>query len=193
MISTLSGIVREIEQDALVVETHGVGFTVFVPTSVRDSVHVGESIYLYTQLIVRQDAMLLVGFDSKELRHFFNLFIGVNGVGMRLALAILSTLSPDVIRRAVFHEQAEVFGRVPGVGKKTAQKIVLALQDKIGAEAGAERVSGISEVDMDVLSALTSLGYSVVEAQAAIQSIPRDTADDLETRLRIALKYFNLP
>lgn len=193
MISTLTGIVREIEQDALVVETHGVGFYVFVPSSVRDNVNLGESIYLYTQLIVRQDALLMVGFDSKELRHLFNLLIGVNGVGMRLALAILSTLSPDVIRRAVFHEQAEVFGRVPGVGKKTAQKIVLALQDKISAETGVERVSVISEVDMDVLSALTSLGYSVVEAQAAIQSIPRGTAEDLEARLRIALQYFNLP
>lgn len=193
MIATLSGIVREVEEDALVVETHGVGFHIFVPSGVRDSVHPGENIHLFTQLVVREDALLLVGFDTKEMRSLFNLMMGVNGVGMRLALAILSTLSPDVIRRAVFHEQAEVFSRVPGVGKKTAQKIVLSLQDKIKGEAGYEPVTSMSDIDAEVLAALTSLGYSVVEAQAAIQAIPRDTEEELETRLRMALQFFNTP
>jgi Holliday junction DNA helicase RuvA len=94
------------------------------------------------------------------------------------------------VRRAVFHEQDEIFARVPGVGKKTAQKILLHLQDRIPAEAGLERVAVMTDADTEVLAALTTLGYSVVEAQAALQNIPRDAPQDVETRLRIALSYF---
>jgi Holliday junction DNA helicase RuvA len=90
----------------------------------------------------------------------------------------------------VFHEQPEVFSRVPGVGKKTAQKILLHLQDRLPVEAGLERVPMMSDMDTEVLSALTGLGYSVVEAQSALQSIPRDTPMEVEERLRAALQYF---
>jgi len=103
---------------------------------------------------------------------------------------VLNSLTPDAIRRAVFHEQDEVFARVPGVGKKTAQKILLHLQDRIPAEAGLEPLSRLSDIDGEVLAALTTLGYSVVEAQAALQTIPRDAAEDVEERLRLALQYF---
>jgi Holliday junction DNA helicase RuvA len=106
-------------------------------------------------------------------------------------LTVLSTLSPDAVRRAIFHEQPEVFNRVPGVGKKTAQKILLQLQDRIPAVAGMEPIAVISDVDAEVLSALTTLGYSVVEAQAALQSIPRDIPQDIELRLRAALQFFS--
>ena len=164
---------------------------VFTPASLRDRIQPGEAVFLYTYLVMRQDFLGLYGFDSREGRQFFSLLLTVDGVGPKLALAVLSVLSPDAIRRAVFHEQAEVFSRVPGVGKKTAQKILLQLQDKIPAEAGLERVSVISDTDAEVLGALTSLGYSVVEAQAAIQSIPRDTPDDVEARLRLALQFFS--
>jgi Holliday junction DNA helicase RuvA len=91
----------------------------------------------------------------------------------------------------VFHDQADVFSRVPGVGKKTGQKIVLQLQDRLPALTGLERIATVSDVDSEVLGALTALGYSVVEAQAALQSIPRDTPDDIEVRLRLALQYFS--
>jgi holliday junction DNA helicase RuvA len=110
-----------------------------------------------------------------------------------MALSILSVLSPDAIRGAVFHEQVEVFNRVPGVGKKTAQKILLTLQDRIPSPDGLERMDMMSEVDNEVLSALTALGYSVVEAQAALQSIPRGAPQDIEERLRLSLKYFTTP
>jgi Holliday junction DNA helicase RuvA len=141
-------------------------------------------------LIVRQDALSLYGFDSAEQRVFFNLLMGVDGIGPRLALAVLSTLSTDAIRRGVFNEQAEVFSRVPGVGKKTAQKILLYLHDRVSAVEGLEPIAALSDADSEVLTALTTLGYSVVEAQAALQSIPRDTPADVETRLRLALQYF---
>jgi len=190
MITRLSGRIQEINSDSVVLDIGGVGLQVFAPAPLRDRLKPGETVFLYTYLVVREDALSLYGFDTKEGRDFFILFLGVNGVGPRLSLAVLSTLSPDAIRRAVFHEQADVFSRVPGVGKKTAQKILLHLQDRIPMEAGLERVTTISDVDTEVLGALTSLGYSVVEAQTALQSIPRDTPQEIEARLRAALQFF---
>jgi Holliday junction DNA helicase RuvA len=190
MIASLSGRLQEKNHDSLVIEVGGIGLQVFVPATVRDEARVGETLFLYTHLVVRQDAFSLFGFETREGREFFNLLLGVNGVGPRMALNILSTLSPDAIRRAVFHEQAEIFNRVPGVGKKTAQKILLQLQDKVKPEIGLEPVATFSDVDGEVLDALTALGYSVVEAQAALQSISRDTPQEVETRLRLALQYF---
>lgn len=191
MIATVSGLIQEVLPDSLVVEVGGVGLQVYVPAPVRDHLRVGESVALFTYLVVRQDLLALYGFETREGRQYFVLLLTVDGVGPKLALMVLSVLSPDAIRRAVFHEQPEVFTRVPGVGKKTAQKILLQLQDKIPGEAGLEPVAVISEVDGEVLGALVGLGYSVVEAQAALQSIPRDTPQDVETRLRLALQYFS--
>jgi Holliday junction DNA helicase RuvA len=144
-------------------------------------------------MIVREDALLLCGFETKEGREVFDLLLSVNGIGPRLAMSILSTLTPDTIRRAVFSEQAEIFSRVPGIGNKTAQKIILHLQDRLPSVEGLAPLSKISDVDTEVLAALTTLGYSLVEAQAALQYIPRDTPQDVETRLRIALQYFSTP
>jgi Holliday junction DNA helicase RuvA len=191
MIASLRGRVQEVLPDSLVVEVGGVGLQVFVPAPSRDQARPGDSIFLNTYLVVREDALILFGFETRELRDFFNLLLGVNGVGPRMALSVLSVLSPDAIRRAVFHEQPEVFSRVPGVGRKTAQKILLQLQDRIPADIGLEPVAMISDLDAEVLGALTALGYSVVEAQAALQSIPRETPQDIETRLRLALQYFS--
>jgi Holliday junction DNA helicase RuvA len=191
MIASISGKVTSIEKDSLVVDLGGVGFQVFVPAPLIDRLHISESVFLHTSLIVRQDALTLYGFETRENREYFGLLLSVNGIGPRLALAVLSTLNPDAIRRAIFHEQAEIFSRVPGVGKKTAQKILLTLQDKIQAAEGLEPVARISEADTEILEALTTLGYSVVEAQAALQSIPRDAPQDVEARLRLALQYFS--
>lgn len=190
MIASLSGRVQEINPDSIVVEVGGVGLQVYIPADLRASLRPGENVFLHTYLVVRQDQLSLYGFETKEGRDFFNLLLGVNGVGPRLALAVLSALTPDAIRRAVFHEQDEVFARVPGVGKKTAQKILLHLQDRIPGEAGLEPIARMSEVDSEVLGALTTLGYSLVEAQTALQMIPRDAPEDVESRLRAALQYF---
>jgi Holliday junction DNA helicase RuvA len=191
MIASLKGKVAQILNDSLVMELGGVGLQVYTPAVVRQQARQGDDLFLYTYLVVRQDALTLFGFESLEEREFFLLLLEVNGIGPRLALAVLSVLSPDAIRRAVFHEQAEVFSRVPGVGKKTAHKILLQLQDRISAVSGIGPSEVITDLDTEVLDALTSLGYSVVEAQAALQSIPRDTAEDLEARLRQALQYFS--
>ena len=190
MIASLNGKVLESEEGSLILEVGGVGLQVFVPAEIAAQARAGERVFLHTYLVVRQDALTLYGFETAEGREFFSLLLSVNGVGPRLALSILSTLNPDAIRRAIFSEQPEVFSRVPGVGKKTAQKILLSLQDRVTAVAGMAQIASFSDTDAEVLDALTSLGYSIVEAQAALQSIPRDTPQDVEPRLRAALQYF---
>ncbi len=190
MIASLSGRAQEIGEDNAVIEVGGVGLLVYLPAPLVHSLRIGEQVSLYTHLVVREDALTLFGFETQDARQTFNLLLGVNGVGPRLALSILSTLEVEAIRRAVFHEQSEVFVRVPGVGKRTSQKILLHLQDRIPAAPGLEPVATMSDVDTEVLEALTALGYSVVEAQAALQTIPRDTPEEVEVRLRLALGYF---
>ncbi|NLG97088.1 MAG: Holliday junction branch migration protein RuvA [Chloroflexi bacterium] len=192
MIASVEGEVVGLGENYVVVRVGGVGLQIFVTAPVRARMHMMEKIFLFTQLIVREDLLALYGFETEQEREFFNLLLGVNGVGPRLALSILSTLSVDAIRRAVFNEQSEVFSRVPGVGKRTAQKILLHLQDRVSAGGELEIAgSSLAGIDENVLEALTALGYSVVEAQTAIQNIPRDAPDDLEERLRLALRYFS--
>ena len=191
MIASLSGRVAEILSESIIVEVGGVGMHIFVPAQLKDDFRVGEQIKLHTFLVVREDSLTLYGFGTAEEKEFFSLLLGVNGVGPRLALAGLTTLNPDAIRRAVFNEQADLFSRIPGVGKKTAQKILLHLQDKVTAVDGLEPVAAMDEINTQVLEALVALGYSVVEAQAALQNIPKDTPDDVETRIRVALQYFS--
>jgi Holliday junction DNA helicase RuvA len=193
MIASLNGRIAEKDDDSLVIEIGGVGVRVFVPAPQRDTAKVGDMIALNTHLIVRETELTLYGFHTKEERQFFNLLLGVNGVGPRLALSVLSTLNPNAIRRAVFNEQAEVLNQVPGVGKTTAQKILLHLHNKIKDVDGLEPVGAMDDVDTEVLAALTALGYSVVEAQAALQIIPKDAPEGVEERIRLALGYFSKP
>jgi holliday junction DNA helicase RuvA len=190
MIATVRGVVLAGNEDFLIVEVGGIGLKIYVPLLVRGAAQVGEQIFLHTFLVVREDALTLFGFETEKESQFFNLLLGVNGVGPRTALAILSTLTVDNIRRAVLSEQPDLFARVPGVGKKTAQKILLHLQGKV---IGTLESLGqpVSDADTEVLDALTALGYSVIEAQSALQSIPRGTPQDVETRLRLALQYFS--
>jgi len=191
MIATIQGEVTAVGADQLILRVNGIGFRVFVPAAICSSARLGDHCELQTYLVVREDALTLFGFEREEERHFFELLLGVNGVGPRTALAILSTLSVDAIRRAVLSEQADVFARVSGVGRKTAQKILLQLQGKVGTEVAGVAGVPVLDMDTDVIEALTSLGYSVVEAQAALQTIPRDAPRDVETRLRLALQYFS--
>ena len=190
MIASIEGNVSQILEDSLVVTVSGIGFRVFVPSNVSRDVELHHVIALYTYLSVKEDSLTLFGFDSMEERDMFVLLLSANGVGPRTALAILSTLSLDIVCNAVIQEQADVFSRVSGVGKKTAQSIVLQLQGKIKKGPGLP-LAVIKDVDGDVISALTSLGYSVVEAQTALQMIPKDAPDDLESRIRLALQYFS--
>ena len=191
MIASLEGLVVHRAENRLTVQVGPVGLWVWVPRALAEQASTGKSVALHTYLVVREDALTLYGFDTAEARDLFVLLLGVNGVGPRLALAVLSALSPAALRRAVFQEQPDIFQRVPGVGKKTAQKIVLHLQDRLTPEETLTSVAAMPDTDTEVLEALTALGYSVVEAQAAIQSLPSDAPHDVETRLRLALQYFS--
>jgi Holliday junction DNA helicase RuvA len=191
VIATLSGKVTHVEPGSLVVEVGGVGLLVYVPDPISDQARAGRAFFLHTYLVVREDALALYGFETQEARDYFKLLLGVSGIGPRLAVTILSKLTPEAIRRAVFSENADIFSSVPGVGPKTAQKISFSLQDKITRDEGYEHLAAMSDADSEVLSALVALGYSVVEAQAALQSIPRDAPEDVESRLRLALAYFS--
>jgi Holliday junction DNA helicase RuvA len=190
MIATLRGEVSQIEDNAIILEVGGVGLRVFVPAPVRTRLKTGEVVLLYTHLVVREDAMVLYGFESQADRELFNTLLGVDGVGPKVALSVLSTMTLDAIQRAVFADEAEVLSRVPGVGKKTAQKMALHLKDRLKPTDALARVASMSDTDGEVLAALTALGYSVIEAQTAIQSIPKETPDDVEERLRVALQFF---
>ena len=190
MIATLRGEITQIEDTALILEVGGVGMRVFAPAPLRTRLKVGEVAFLYTHLVVREDALTLYGFESQADRDLFNLLLGVDGVGPKVALSVLSTLTLDAVQRAIFAEEADLLSRVPGVGKKTAQKIALHLKDKLKPSDALAHVAAMTDFDSEVLAALTALGYSVVEAQAAIQSLPKDAPTDVEERLRMALGYF---
>lgn len=190
MIATLRGEIAQIEENALILEVGGVGLRVFVPAPVRSRAKAGEALLLYTHLVVREDALTLYGFESQSERELFNILLGVDGVGPKVALSVLSTMTIDSIQRAVFADEADVLSRVPGVGKKTAQKMALHLKDKLKPMDALASMAAMTDNDSEVLAALTALGYSVVEAQSAIQALPKDAPDDTEARLRLALQYF---
>ncbi|MCS7011724.1 MAG: Holliday junction branch migration protein RuvA [Anaerolineales bacterium] len=190
MIATLRGEITQIEENALIIELGGVGLRVFVPNPLRTRLRVGETVFLYTRLIVREDNWQLYGFESQAERELFDLLLNVDGVGPRIALAVISGAGVEMLQRAVFNEESDLLARVPGVGKKTAQKITLYLKDRLKPLDAFQAMATLSDVDSEVLAALTALGYSVVEAQMAIQSLPKDAPQELEERLRLALQQF---
>ena len=190
MIATLRGEISQIEDTAIILEVGGVGLRVFVPAPLKTRLKVGEVLLLYTHLVVREDALILYGFEAQSDRELFNILLGVDGVGPKVALSVLSSMTLDAVQRAVFADEGDLLSRVPGVGKKTAQKMALHLKDKLKPTDALARVAAMSDTDSEVLAALTSLGYSVIEAQTAIQSLGKDAPDDTEERLRLALQYF---
>jgi Holliday junction DNA helicase RuvA len=190
MISSLSGRVAHVDDTSLTLEIGGVGFKVSVPKPLLAEAHVGQVLSLQTYLVVRESELSLYGFATLEARNLFTMLLGVDRVGPRVALAILSHLSPAALRAAVSSGQSAPISKVPGVGSKTAQKILLHLTDRVLPADGDTAALQSYATDGELLEVLTSLGYSVVEAQAALQSLPKDAPGDLEERLKSALKYF---
>ncbi len=189
MITSLRGVVLRVGEKDLVVEVGGVGLAVAVTRSVLAAAPgVGEPIFLHTHLVVREDSLSLYGFSTMEERELFLLLLQVSGVGPRLALAVLSTLSPDELRGAIAGNQPEVLARVSGIGRKTAERILFHLRDRM--EVLPEGRDLLSEGDVEVVGVLTALGYTLGEAQRALQAIPPDAPQDLETRVRLALQSF---
>jgi Holliday junction DNA helicase RuvA len=191
MIASIKGEVSTKCENDLVINVGGIGFKIMAPKAACAKAIIGNNINLFTHLVVREDSLTIYGFESREERDLYILLLSVNGVGPKTALAIISTLSVDVIISAALANRDEVFCQVPGIGRKSAQKIIIYMHDKVSQMTSKEIIPGFKDINAEVIDALVGLGYSVVEAQTAIQSIPRDAPDDLESRLRIALLFFS--
>ncbi len=187
MITTLEGYLAHKAADHVVINVAGVGIEVIAPFSTIERLY-SDRVFLFTRLVVREDSLNLYGFATAGERELFDAVLKISGIGPKLAVSILSTLSVDNIRHAVANDRPEIISRVPGIGKKTAQKIVLELQDKFPAGLDGVPLAVEDDSVSEVMDALTSLGYSVVEAQAAIQTIPRDASESIEDRIRLALQ-----
>lgn len=201
MISYIRGTLAEKNEDSAVVEAHGVGYQIFVPVPVLSELPpLGESVKIYTYFSVREDGMSLFGFLSRQDLAMFKQLIGVNGIGPKSALGILSALRPDVLRMAVASGDAKTISRAPGVGPKTAQRIILDLKDKIRPEdvltggleeslAVPEEISGVGQAGKEAVEALTALGYSAAEAAGAVKKVKITEEMTAEDVLKGALRH----
>ena len=204
MISYIRGTLAEKNEDSAVVEAHGVGYQIFVPVPVLSELPpLGESVKIYTYFSVREDGMSLFGFLSRQDLAMFKQLIGVNGIGPKSALGILSALRPDVLRMAVASGDAKTISRAPGVGPKTAQRIILDLKDKIRPEdvlaggleeslAVPEEISGVGQAGKEAVEALTALGYSAAEAAGAVKKVKITEEMTAEDVLKGALRHLAL-
>ncbi len=186
MLARVQGNIAGKDDDRLLVALGPIAIDVFVPEPLWTASRVGDKVTLYTHLHVRENGLSLFGFATVEERSFFRLLLAVSGVGPKLALTVLSVLSPAALLRAIQQETPEVLTRVPGIGKKSAEKIVFTLKDKLPGGGEPVPISALDEIDMEVVEALVTLGYSVVEAQRAVQGLPDDLTT-VEDRLRAAL------
>lgn len=179
MIGYLKGVISHIFVNSCFIDVHGVGYRTYAPASTLDTLCVGQEAMLYTYMSVREDAIVLYGLATQDEYDLFMLLIGVNGVGPKVALGILSAGTADSFRLAVHQKDIKSLTKMPGIGKKTAERIVLELQDKIGpvasedagaADLGNSAAPGLSDILAETLAALTSLGYSEQEVLPVAES-----------------------
>jgi Holliday junction DNA helicase RuvA len=171
----------------VLVDCHGVGYEVDVPMSTFYNLPgVGEKVSLLTHFVVREDAQILYGFGSPPEREAFRQLIKISGVGPRTALAVLSGMSVGDIAQAVTAQDATRLVKVPGIGKKTAERLLLELKGKIGADLGIPGAGPVSDAQADILQALVALGYSDKEATAALKPLPKDVG--VSDGIKLALK-----
>jgi Holliday junction DNA helicase RuvA len=187
MIGRLSGILLEKNPPQLLVDCNGVGYEVGVPMSTFYNLPaLGEKIVLLTHLAVREDAHLLYGFGTAEERNVFKQLIKISGVGARTALSILSGMSVADLVHAIMLQEAGRLTRVPGIGKKTAERLLLELKGKLGADLGAVGGAVHNDATSDILNALVALGYSDKEATLALKQVPAATG--VSEGIKLALK-----
>ena len=188
MIGRLTGTLAEKSSPPqLLVEVNGVGYEVDVPMSSFFNLPAsGERVTLLTHFVVREDAQVLFGFLTADERATFRQLIRISGVGPRMALALLSGLSVADLAQAVSAQDASRLVKVPGIGKKTAERLLLELKGKLGADIGTPGTAPVSDAQADILQALVALGYSEREAQAAVKQLPAGAA--VGEGIRLALK-----
>ena len=189
MIARLTGTVSDLGPRHAVIDVGGVGYKVFVTDDALHTLKNGAKTSLLTYLAVREDALDLYGFPDRKERDFFELLIGVSGIGPKSALNILSLVSVDALITAIRTGSVTHLVKVSGLGKKTAEKIVLELKDKLGGvhgELGLEIAAGMSS-DMDAIEALKALGYDADEAREAMKKVDKDITD-IGDKVKAALK-----
>ena len=196
MISYIKGEIADVSEDRIVIENNGIGYNIFVPKSIIQTLpSLGSEMKIYTYPYIREDAMNLYGFLTKDDLNIFKLLIGVSGIGPKGALGILSVITPDELRFAVLSDDVNAIKKAPGIGGKTAQKLIIELKDKLNIEdilnGGEQESSGVNETDDikgQAVQALVALGYSQSSAFKAVNKVGAESMTDVEDVLKAALK-----
>lgn len=187
MIAGVRGIVASVEETAVVVDLHGFMVRVYSSNHTLASMEAGQPVELLTHLLVREDALTLYGFASEPELQLFQLLLGVNGVGPRVALSLLSFDQPSALYQAIANEDTTMLSRVPGVGKVTAGRIIFDLKRKL-PDTIPGTVSAVDDVDRDALDALEALGYTVAEARSGLAAVEQRSGMTVEERVFAALQ-----
>lgn len=191
MIASVRGVLISKGKDHVVIEVGGLGLKVFVPTSLLEELrNPGQEVFLATHFHPRENEWSLYGFASREDLELFELLLGVTGVGPRTALNAMSVLAPETLRQAIAQGDVPSLIRIPGIGRKVAERLVVDLRDKVGALAARKEMAfvGLTAAEAEVIAGLTSLGYSVAEAEQAVRALP-DEKLSLEEKMLAALRY----
>ena len=199
MITYIRGELIAMEEDKVIVDVGGVGYGIFMPgTAMNYLPAIGEEVRLHTYMNVREDAIQLFGFLTRDDLNVFKLVIGVSGIGPKGGLSILSHLSTDDLRFAVMANDAKAISGAPGIGKKTAEKLIIELKDKLSIEDVLNKVSdteavavsnSTNELQAEAVQALVALGYGSTEAMKAVKKVQTDEDTTVETVLKQALKH----
>ena len=199
MIAYVKGSVQDLAESSVVVETGGIGYEIFMTGTALSRLRIGDEVKIHTWFMVREDAMMLFGFPAKDDLEVFRLLLGVNGVGPKAALGILGAISPDDLRFAVLSDDIKTISTAPGIGKKTAQKIILELKDKFHLEEAFENKlekadaaqlpvsGGLSDARREAVEALVALGYNSAQAMKAVRNAAVPDGADTEAVLKAAL------
>lgn len=199
MLAYICGEIAAVTEHGIVLENHGIGYEIWMPASQTErGLEYGKQVRIHTYFHVREDAVQLYGFLQKDNLEIFRLLLGVNGIGPKAALGILSSLSADELRFAVLSDDLKTISRAPGIGKKTAQKLILELKDKLSLEEAfekklsheAESIQSLQEnsAKQEAVEALTALGYAGAQALKAVQKVENAQEMDVEELLKAALK-----
>jgi holliday junction DNA helicase RuvA len=187
MIGRIQGTLIANNPPRVIVDCHGVGYEIDVPMSTLYQMpSIGQTVTLLTHFVVREDAQQLFGFATEQERESFRALIKISGVGARTALSLLSGMSVQELAQAVTLQESARLTKVPGIGKKTAERLLLELKGKLGADIGSVNSQTAPDSQIEILQALTALGYSDKEAQTALKHVPSDTS--VSDGIRLALK-----